>query len=494
MKVKLRSSHPSLLRATTFQGLAIGVRFIAMIVVCCLALSLSTEAADALREFIRSGAKTHGAGMHEHPKFLAEWTKLLTERGAQCEGGNTFPTAEQLSRTDVLLIYTADGGDLTAEQRSGLKDFLARGGGLVTLLDGVCGHDPHWWKTVVGAAWEYNHTKWRYTKLTMRIRDHAHPITSGAVDFELDDEVYDGLHTIPEARVLADAESVLKPSDTNGTASTKIIPQMWLLERDGYRAFTWIQGLRLKTFDVPQYRALLLRGIAWAGRRQDVNQFCTPVELALLQATGSNSTSFLLSPDSPEANRRAPEKFSVRFETSKGDLVIEVHRDWSPHGVDRFFNLVRGGYYDDSRFFRIREGTWAQFGINGVPKVSNAWRERNIPDDPRVLSNVRGTVAFAFAVPNGRTTQIFINLKDNSATHDSEPFVPFGKIVQGMEAADALNAEYGESSGGGIRGGKQGPVFESGNAYLNREFPRLDFIRRATIIESPAAQTSSKSL
>jgi peptidyl-prolyl cis-trans isomerase A (cyclophilin A) len=432
--------------------------------------------------------------MHEHPKFLSEWTKLLTERGAQCEGGNQFPTAEQLAQTDVLLIYTADGGDLNPEQRVALTNFLARGGGLVTLLDGVCGHDPHWWKTVVGAAWEYNHTKWRYTKLTMRIRDHTHPITAGAADFDLDDEVYDGLHTIPEARVLADAEFVLKGAGSSATTSAKAIPQMWTLETNGSRAFTWIQGLRSETFDVPQYRALLLRGIAWAGRRQDVNQFCTPAELATLQASGSNSASFLLSPKSPEANRRAPETFFVRFETSKGALVVEVHRDWSPHGADRFYNLVRGGYYDGARFFRIRDGTWAQFGINGDPNVSTAWRERQIPDDPRVLSNVRGTVAFAFAVPNGRATQLFINLKDNSATHDPEPFVPFGNVIQGMETADALNAEYGESSGGGIRGGKQGPLFESGNAYLNREFPRLDFIRRATIIESPPTQTSSKTL
>jgi len=474
------------------RGVAISVRACCLrliLLTCCAVLSFSVDATEALRVFIRSGAKTHGVGMHEHPKFLAEWTKLLTERGAHCEGGNQFPTAEQLSRTDVLLIYSADGGDLTAEQRSALKEFLARGGGLVTLLDGVCGHDPHWWKTVVGAAWEYNHTKWRYTKLTMRIRDLAHSITSGVVDFELDDEVYDGLHTIPGALVLADAEFVLKSSVTDSTTSIKTIPQMWTLEKDNYRAFTWIQGLRLKTFDVPQYRALLLRGIAWTGRRQDINQYCTAAELAVL-----HSASFLLSPDSPEANRLAPEKFFVRLETSKGDMVIEVHRDWSLHGADRFFNLVRGGYYNDARFFRIRERTWAQFGINGDPRISSTWRERTIPDDPRVLSNVRGTVAFAFAVPNGRTTQLFINLKDNSATHDSEPFVPFGKVTQGMEAADALNAEYGESSGGGIRGGKQAPLFESGNAYLNREFPRLDFIRRATLIESPVTQASSKNL
>src|SRR6185436_19070322 len=120
------------------------------------------------------------------------------------------------------------------------------------------------------------------------------------------------------------------------------IPQMWTLETNGYRAFTWIQGLRWKTFGVPRYRALLLRGIAWAGRQSDVNEFCTPEELAALRST--NSGYFLLSPDSPELNRRAPEKFFVRLETSKGDMVIEVQRDWSPHGADRFFNLVRAGY------------------------------------------------------------------------------------------------------------------------------------------------------
>jgi peptidyl-prolyl cis-trans isomerase A (cyclophilin A) len=161
--------------------------------------------------------------------------------------------------------------------------------------------------------------------------------------------------------------------------------------------------------------------------------------------------------------------------------VIEAHRDWSPHGADRFYNLVRAGYYDDSRFYRVIKGRWAQFGINGDTNVAAAWRNQTIPDDPRKVSNTRGTIAFAFAVPNGRTTQVFINLKDNSATHDSEPFVPFGKVVGGMNVADALNSEYGESSGGGIRGGKQGPIFSMGNAYLEQNFPRLDYIKRAVV-------------
>lgn len=191
--------------------------------------------------------------------------------------------------------------------------------------------------------------------------------------------------------------------------------------------------------------------------------------------------SALLHPDTAGMNRRAPDVFDVRMETTKGDIVIEVHRDWSPHGTDHFYNLIRAGYYDDTYFYRVMPH-WAQFGINGDPKVSNAWRTRTIPDDPLGQSNTRGTVAFAFAVPNGRTTQVFINLTDNAATHDHE-FVPFGKIVKGMEVAAALNGEYGESALGGIRGGKQGPLFEQGNAYLQKNFPRLDRIIRATVVD-----------
>jgi peptidyl-prolyl cis-trans isomerase A (cyclophilin A) len=205
------------------------------------------------------------------------------------------------------------------------------------------------------------------------------------------------------------------------------------------------------------------------------------VFLCLFQTSCESTSSPLLRPEAAVWNRRAPDLFDVRMETTKGEMVIEVHREWSPHGVDRFYNLVRTGYYDDSRFYRVIQGKWAQFGINGDPKISNVWRERTIPDDPRVISNTRGTIAFAFAVPNGRTTQVFINLKDNSATHDAE-FVPFGKIIKGMEVADALNVEYGETAGSGIRSGKQGPLFEAGNSYLDKNFPRLDRIRHAKVV------------
>ncbi len=185
--------------------------------------------------------------------------------------------------------------------------------------------------------------------------------------------------------------------------------------------------------------------------------------------------------DRDDTTASAPDICHVRLDTSQGVILIELHRPWAPIGVDRFYSLVRAGYYDGNRFFRVIADRWAQFGINGDPKVSQAWRTKTIPDDPRVETNARGTVAFAFAVPNGRTTQVFINLRDNSPTHDKEPFVPIGRVVEGMDVADRLYAGYGETSGSGIRAGKQEPIFADGNAWLEKSFPRLDWIRQAVV-------------
>ena len=214
---------------------------------------------------------------------------------------------------------------------------------------------------------------------------------------------------------------------------------------------------------------------------------CTLLALALTLGDGASqgASAPLVNPDSREMNVAAPAEFKVVLETTKGDVVIEIRRAWSPHGVDRFFNLVNAGYYDDVRITRVVAPKWAQFGINGDPKVARIWRDHPIPDDPRVLSNERGTIAFAFAVPNGRTTQVFINLRDNSESHDREPFVPFGRVISGMDVVDAWYADHGENAGSGIRSGKQGPIFEGGNAYLDREFPKLDSIKRARVIGAP---------
>jgi homoserine O-acetyltransferase len=184
-----------------------------------------------------------------------------------------------------------------------------------------------------------------------------------------------------------------------------------------------------------------------------------------------------------QAPSQAPERFIVQLDTTKGVVIIECVRAWAPHGADRFYALVMSGYYDNAAIFRIRPKTWTQFGIAADPTVAQAWRPRTIPDDPFQADhpNVRGTVFFAWAVPNGRTTQVVINLRDNRETHDKEPFVPFGRVIEGMDVADAWYDGYGEAAGGGIRAGKQDPVFQGGNDYLRTHFPMLDYIKSARV-------------
>ncbi len=178
---------------------------------------------------------------------------------------------------------------------------------------------------------------------------------------------------------------------------------------------------------------------------------------------------------------KAPERFHVRLETTKGVIVIDVHRSWSPIGVDRFFQLVENGYYDDAAFFRVIEGAWAQFGIHGDPAIAQIWRDTTFDDEPVRASNLRARVTYAHGVgPDDRTTQLFINLRDNPAL-DDQAFSPIGEVVEGMPVADALYFGYGEAAGGGIRGGKQAPIFEGGNAHLRANFPKLDYIRKASV-------------
>jgi len=205
------------------------------------------------------------------------------------------------------------------------------------------------------------------------------------------------------------------------------------------------------------------------------------VVVTTVQATVSRQSSrdLLLNPDHAEWRTQAPALSTIVFETSKGRIVFEMRREWAPHGADRFYNLVRHGFYDGARFFRVRPATWIQFGIPGDPTIAQRWRARTIPDDPLREPNVRGTMAFAFRDPNGRSTQAFINLRDNRETHDKE-FVPFARVIEGMDVADTLYAGYGEGPGG-IRAGKQDPVFQGGNAYLLKAFPQLDYIVAASV-------------
>jgi len=180
--------------------------------------------------------------------------------------------------------------------------------------------------------------------------------------------------------------------------------------------------------------------------------------------------------------RRAPDAFRVRVETSAGSFVIEVHRAWAPHGADRFYELVRDGYYNDSRFFRVVPGRWVQFGISGNPQTAAKWRERTIADDALVQHNLPGFVAFANTGPNTRATEVYIDTGDNTRNDKENGFAPFGQVVEGMDVVEKLYGGYGEHSGGGMRAGHQDAMFAGGNAYMDREYPKLDKLIRADIV------------
>ncbi len=202
------------------------------------------------------------------------------------------------------------------------------------------------------------------------------------------------------------------------------------------------------------------------------------VAAALLVAVGLDARADLTHPD--QATAKAPPVYKVKMTTTKGDFVIEVHRDWAPNGADRFFNLVKSGFFSDVAFFRVIKGFMVQFGIHGDPKVASAWRDAHIADDPTgKQSNKRGTVTFATAGPGTRTSQLFINYADNGNL-DSMGFAPIGKVLDGMKVVDALEGEYGEGAPQG-RGPSQGRAQAEGNAYFKAQFPKLDYIKSATV-------------
>ena len=207
-----------------------------------------------------------------------------------------------------------------------------------------------------------------------------------------------------------------------------------------------------------------------------MNMFALFFAVALLPAEDLQPTlspqEMLMNPN--ELNEKAPDTFQVLFDTSKGEFTVDVTRAWAPRGADRFYNLVKNGYYDDCRFFRVVKGFMVQFGINGDPQLNTVWRSSQFEDDPRKESNKPGYITFAHAGPNSRTTQLFINYADNGFL-DAQGFPPFGQVTKGMETVDAINDEYGENP-------DQRRIQLEGNAYLEEVFPNLDYIKSAIIV------------
>ena len=253
-----------------------------------------------LRVFIRSGPKTHGPGAHDHPRFLKEWIALLNQRGAKADGAEAFPTKAQLAQTDVLVLHAQDAGTITnAMDRANLRDFLARGGGLVVIHAGTVSNDPDWFKTIAGGSWRNGTTKWLEGPMHLYFTDRDSAITKDASNWSMDDEIYYDMDIVPEARVLAAAYTP-KPLGRNAGAQRRaeeltgsgkrvsiydIQPQMWTYEhsmrgsRSAYRAFVSIPGHLYENFNRPNYRAILLRGIAWAGKRANVDELLKKDEL-----------------------------------------------------------------------------------------------------------------------------------------------------------------------------------------------------------------------
>jgi cyclophilin family peptidyl-prolyl cis-trans isomerase len=197
--------------------------------------------------------------------------------------------------------------------------------------------------------------------------------------------------------------------------------------------------------------------------------------------TAAQRARLLRNPRDPFWTRPAPPVYRVKIETTKGAFVLEVTRSLAPRGADRFYHLVQAGFYDNSRFYRVIAGRFVQFGIAGDPAIAQVWQHAAFPDDPVRASNTPGTFAFAMTGPNARTTQIYINTGDQSRL-DKMGFAPFGKVVAGMDVVDSLYSGHGERSGGGMRAGHQAKLFDQGNAYLDRNFPRLDHLLRAAIV------------
>jgi putative membrane-bound dehydrogenase-like protein len=269
----------------------------------CLALassfviSHSSFAAEQLRVFIRAGKKSHGPGAHDFPQFLKEWVPILNERGAKCEGGMEFPTKEQLDKTDVLILHAQEAGNIKiGDERKNLMEFLARGGGLVVIHAAAVSKDHDWFKTIIGGSWHFGQTKWLEAPMSLYFTDHENAITKDISNFDIDDEIYYDMDLLPEAKILAAAYTPNTPQLKGGNKEAQaraaeavakkkavniydIQPQVWTYEKEKYRAFTCIPGHYHRNFSHNGIRTLILRGIAWAGKRENIDELCKPTEL-----------------------------------------------------------------------------------------------------------------------------------------------------------------------------------------------------------------------
>lgn len=302
-------------------------RFLVAACTSLLALQI-LQAADPLRVFIRGGVKTHGPNQHDHPRFLGDWTKLLGERGIRVDGSMQFPTEAQLKASDVVIIYAADGMRIVGEERTRFENYLRRGGGLVVLHDGVVAGDQHEWaKKVQGGAWRWDgdkKTTWHEGEVGLYFVEPENPIVRGISNFDWKDEVYNRMDFAPDIDVLA----------VSFVDVFNIWPQIWTHQKtwEGgttpYRAFVSLPGHEYDVFNTPHYRAILLRGIAWAGKRENIDEFCKPAELASLRypAGGPKPAA-----EAVKTLQLHPE-FQVTLAADENVAKKIMSLDWDPQG------------------------------------------------------------------------------------------------------------------------------------------------------------------
>jgi putative membrane-bound dehydrogenase-like protein len=348
-----------------------------------LALLQIAAAAEPLRIFIRSGPKTHGPGCHDYPAFLKDWTVLLNARGAKATGGNEFPTKEQLAETDVVILHAEEAGNIKGDDRANFEAYLKRGGGVVAIHGGTVSRDPDWYKTIIGGSWNFDHTKFLEDHLSLYFTDKENPITEGASNFDIEDEIYYDMDLMPDVKVLAAAYT---PKPKKGAAKPgapvsvyDIQPQIWTYETGSRRAFACIPGHVYENFSHISLQTILLRGIAWAGKMEDADAFLkdkTATESALRYPVGGPTR-----PEDAAAKIEVHPEFDISLVAAEPLINKAMNIDWDEKG--RMWVVESPEYPNGLR--KVNTDTWKDSG-----SVEKGKYEREPLDRISILTDTDG--------------------------------------------------------------------------------------------------------